>query len=57
LGLLLLDTRTKLSGSHTPFIGPVLGQWAVIISPVANSISAKKRLYRLISFPDIRGGY
>jgi len=37
-------SRTLPPGHSTPVIGPVLGQWAITVSPPANSTSARNRL-------------
>lgn len=49
------ETQTREPGSAQPIIEPVLGQCAVIRSPLSSVMSARKRLYRRISWPPCKG--
>jgi hypothetical protein len=44
VGLSLLESHTVEPGAVSPSMEPVLGQLAVIVSPVSSATSARKRL-------------
>ena len=44
LGFVARERKTRLPGSFSPSMAPGLAQWAVTISPVSSSISARNRL-------------
>ncbi len=47
--------NTSAPSSRQLFMDPELVQWAVTSLPSSRTTSARKRLYRLISFPPVKG--